>query len=106
MMLILILLIGLPLAWAEETPHSLLGATTSQEDLTLVDPELSQTPLPKLVLPPEPPAGVHLPELVIKSDEWKGVQCGVLEPRYAVFRHADKWSSFWERALAPLSSRL
>src|SRR5689334_18756349 len=75
-------------AWtlfAEETPQSLLGATTSQEDLSLVDPELSQTPLPKLVLPPpEPPARVHLPELVVKSDEWRGVQCGVSEPRVAV----------------------
>jgi hypothetical protein len=92
--------------WAEESAPSLLATTTSQEDLTLVDPEFSQTPLPKLVLPPEPPANVLLPEVVVKSDEWKGSQCAVQEPRFAVFRHADKWTSFWTKALAPVSSRL
>jgi len=72
-----------------------------------VDPELSQAPLRKLVLPPPPPpARVRLPELIIKSDEWKGSQCGVTEPRIAVFRHTDKWASFWEKALAPISPRL
>ncbi len=76
------------------------------QDLSLVDPELSNTPLPKLVLPPEPPAGIRLPEIVVKSDEWRGVQCGVQEPRDAVFRHADKWQSFWGKALAPYSNRL
>ena len=93
---------------ADESPQSLLNTTASPDDLSLVDPELSQTPLPKLVLPPaEPPAHVQfLPELVVKADEWRGVQCGVVDPRYAVFRHADKWASFWEKALAPLSNRL
>jgi hypothetical protein len=98
------LLPSLPLR-AEETPQSLLGTTTSQADLALVDPELSQTPIPQLVLPPPPPR-VRLPDLIIKSDEWKGSQSGVTEPRFAVFRHADKWASFWEKALAPVSSRL
>src|ERR1051326_5810595 len=79
--------------------------TTAQADLSLVDPELSNAALPKLVLPPEPPAGLHLPAFVIKSDEWKGVQCGVQEPRFAVFHHADKWSAFWEKALAPYAGR-
>src|SRR5579863_456008 len=69
-----------PLALADETPEDLLQQTTSQADLTLVDPELDQTPLPQLVLPPaEPPATVRLPEMVIKADEWRGVQCGVQE---------------------------
>jgi len=76
-------------------------------DLSLVDPELSNTPLPKLVLPPpEPPAGLRLPDVIVKAGEWKGVQCAVREPRFAVFRHADKWSSFWENAMTPFSSRL
>src|SRR6266700_7737969 len=76
------------------------------QDLSLVDPELSNTPLPKLVLPPEPPASLHLPEIIVKSDEWRGVQCGVQEPRFAVFRQADKWQAFWEKAFAPYSKRL
>jgi hypothetical protein len=92
--------------WAEEPLTTLLSETTSQSDLTLVDPELSNTPLPKLVLPPEPPAGIRLPEIIVKSDEWRGVQCGVTDSRNAVFRHADKWQSFWEKAMAPYSSRL
>jgi len=87
------------------THHPSVLAEDSQ-DLQLVDPELSNTPLPKLVLPPEPPAGLRLPEIVVKSDEWRGVQCGVQEPRHAVFQHADKWQSFWEKAMAPYSSRL
>jgi hypothetical protein len=74
--------------------------------LTLVDPELANTPLPKLVLPPEPPAMVNLPEVLVKKDEWKGSRCAVQEPRLAVFRHDDKWASFWEKALAPYSPRL
>ena len=58
----------------EETPQSLLATTTTQADLTLLYPEIYQIPLPKLVVPPaEPPMFVHLPELVIKSDEWRGV---------------------------------
>jgi hypothetical protein len=98
--------IFLPLR-AEESPQSLLATTTSQADLTLVDPELSLTPLPKLVLPPpEPPARVHLPELLVRSGEWKGSQCGVIEPRFAVFRHVDKWAAFWAKAMAPISHRL
>ena len=84
--------------------------TTSQADLKLLDPELAaqQTSLPKLVLcrRPEPPARVRLPQLVIKGDEWRGVQCGVVDPRFAVFRHADKWESFWTKAMTPISSRL
>jgi hypothetical protein len=91
---------------AEESPQDLLNATTSQSDLTLIDPELSNTPIPKLVLPPEPPAGLRLPELIVKADEWKGVQCGVQDSRYAVFQHADKWTSFWGKAMAPYSSKL
>src|ERR1700687_3228392 len=89
------LLLAFSSVWAEQS-----------EDITLVDPELSNTPLLKLVLPPEPPEGLRLPELVMKAGEWKGVQCAVQEPRYAVFRHADKWSTFWEKALAPFSNRL
>jgi len=92
---------------AEESIEALIGGTTSQSDLTLVDPELSQTPLPKLVLPPtEPPSQVRLPELIVKSNEWRGVQCGVIDSRFAIFRHADKWTSFWEKAMASFSKRL
>jgi hypothetical protein len=92
---------------AEETPQFLLETTTTQADLSLVDPELSEANIPKLVLPPqEPPAGVHLQELVVRADEWRGSQCGVVEPRFAVFRHPDKWKTFWGKALSPISSRL
>jgi hypothetical protein len=62
--------------------------------------------VPKLVLPPEPPAGIRLPELIVKSDEWRGVQCAVQEPRHAVFQHADRWTAFWEKAMAPYSNQL
>jgi len=89
-----------------EDIQTLIQQTTSQADLSLIDPEFENTPLPKLVLPPETSLGIHLPELVIKNGEWRGVQCGVQDPRNAVFRHADKWRSFWERAIAPYSSRL
>jgi len=108
-LLFLMLLVPPPssLVSAEETPQSLLGMTTSQADLTLIDPELSQANIPKLVLPPpEPPASVRLQELIVKSDEWRGSQCGVVEPRFAVFRHADKWEAFWGKAMAPISRRL
>ena len=88
------------------TLHAPRILADDNQDLQLVDPELSNTPLPKLVLPPEPPAGIRLPEMVVKSDEWRGVQCGVQDARVAVFRHADKWQAFWEKALAPYSSRL
>jgi hypothetical protein len=92
---------------ADETPQSLLEMTTTQADLSLVDPELSQANIPKLVLPPsEPPANVRLRELIVKSDEWQGSQCGVVDPRFAVFRHPDKWEVFWTRAMAPISPRL
>jgi hypothetical protein len=101
------LLLGPGLSAAEETPQFLLGMTTSQADLALVDPELSQVNIPKLVLPPaEPPSQVRLQTLIVKSDEWKGSQCGVVEPRFAVFRHAEKWAAFWNKAMSPISSRL
>jgi len=103
----LVLLFVVQFVHTEETPLTLLGATTSQADLALIDPELSQANIPKLVLPPrEPPASVRLQELVVKSDEWRGSQCGVIEPRFAVFRHADKWEAFWGKAMAPISIRL
>lgn len=70
------------------------------------DLELSDLNLPKLVLPPEPPARLRLPELIVKKDEWKGVQCAVTEPRVAAFRHAETWKAFWEKAMAPYSVRL
>jgi hypothetical protein len=88
------------------SPAELLGETTTQSDLTLIDPDLASETLPKLVLPPEPPPGLRLPEVVVKADEWRGVQCAVREPRHAVFQHADKWASFWTKALASYSRRL
>lgn len=106
-LVICVLLLGNGLSAAEETPQALLGMTTSQADLALVDPELSQANIPKLVLPPpEPPSQVRLQTLVVKADEWKGSQCGVVEPRFAVFRHPDKWTAFWTKAMAPISPKL
>ena len=98
--------LAVPLSVRAEDLQALTQPTTSQEDLSLVDPELSNAPLPKLVLPPEPPAGIRLPDIIVKSDEWRGVQCGVKDARHAVFRHADKWQAFWEKALAPYSKQL
>lgn len=95
-------MIGLPFILLQ----ALLAPTTTQDPLTWVDPEPSHMVLPKLVLPPEPPLSVRLPEVVVKKDEWRGVQCGVTQPRFAVFRHADKWKAFWEKGLAPYSPRL
>jgi len=103
---LLILGAALSVARADESLQNLLSNTTSQEDLTLVDPELTNTPLPKLVLPADAPANVILPEVVVKDGEWKGVQCAIADARFAVFRHQDKWASFWEKALAPFSPRL
>lgn len=70
------------------------------------DLELSDLNLPKLVLPAEPPAHLRLPDVIVRKDEWKGVQCAVTAPRVAVFRHADAWKSFWEKAMAPYSPKL
>ncbi len=70
------------------------------------DPELTDLPLPKLVLPPEPPAGLRLPEPVVKDGEWRGLRCAVQEPRLAAFRHQDKWASFWQQAMTPYSPKL
>ena len=103
--------LGIYLCLLSPVPRSLLCADDSQDnnpqnDLNLVDPEFTNTPLPKLVLPPEPPPGIQLPEFIVKSDEWRGVQCGVQEARHVVFQHADKWQSFWQRAMAPYSARL
>src|SRR5262245_57477914 len=101
-----VLLIWLMLAPTLAAAEDLTDATTSQADLSLIDPEFTNTPLPKLVLPPEPPAGVRLPEIIVKADEWRGVQCGVRDARHAVFQHPDKWQAFWEKAMAPYSNRL
>jgi hypothetical protein len=53
----------------------------------------------------EPPAMVHLPATIAKSDHWRGVQCAVTLPREALFRHADRWEKFWSEAMAPFSSK-
>jgi hypothetical protein len=85
------------------TPFSeLTRSTTGQESLTLVDPEMNVL---KMVAPApvEPPFQVHLPKAISTDRQWRGVQCGVTEPRQAVFKHADKWQSFWNKGLAPYS---
>jgi hypothetical protein len=101
------LLLLLPaILWAGENPRDLIP-TTAQEPILLVDPDPAQLPLPKLVLPPaEPPASLRLPAMIMKSDEWKGVRCAVTEPRWAVFRNPDRWSAFWEKAMAPYVDRM
>lgn len=70
------------------------------------DLELSNLNLPKLVLPAEPPAQLRLPDVIVRKDEWRGVQCAVTEPRVAVFRHGDMWTAFWGKAMAPFSRKL
>jgi len=60
------------------------------------------TAAPKRV---EPPLQVHLPEAISTDREWRGVQCGVTEPRQAVFRHSDKWAIFWKNGLVPYSAK-
>ncbi len=92
-------------AWADSASPLLL-ATTAQEVVRFVEqnkpPDISST---TLVIAAPPPI-VHLPEEIIDRNQWRGVRCAVTESREAVFRHADKWRSFWERGLAPYSSRL
>ncbi|HVO33704.1 MAG TPA: hypothetical protein VMU17_07295 [Elusimicrobiota bacterium] len=85
------------------TGKSLLIPTTGQEPVSFVEQEVKFTTAPFVA---QPPPMVHLPEVIVEKDQWRGVQCGVTEPREAVFRHDDKWRSFWERGLAPYSSRL
>jgi hypothetical protein len=81
-------------------------STTDQTPITLVDPEASVLISTTSFSAPEPPARVRLPEVVAEKGQWRGVQCAVTEPRFAVFRHADKWQAFWEKGLAPFSARL
>ncbi len=81
---------------------SLFSGTTSQ---ALVDPELTHSVATPPAQVPEPPPQLHLPELISDSKQWRGPQCGVTEPRFAVFRHADKWEAFWKKGMAPYLPR-
>lgn len=85
--------------------ESLLNSTTGQASVILIDPEATHLPTPPPV-PTEPPSQVRLPDVISDRSQWRGVQCGVTEPRFALFRHGDKWRAFWEKGLAPYSPRL
>ena len=82
-----------------------LSLSTTSQSVTLVDPELENGLAPRPLEPLIPPARVQLPEPVFESNQWRGVQCGVTQPRFAVFRHADKWTHFWKNGMAPYSPR-
>jgi len=85
---------------------ALLLPATAQTEVKLVDPELTTAISTAPVTLVEPPPEVSLPPVIAEPGQWRGVQCGVLEPRFAIFHHDDKWKSFWDRGLAPYSSRL
>jgi hypothetical protein len=74
-----------------------------QGGVTLIDPEapvqLSTAPVS------EPPIRIKLPEPIAEKDQWRGVRCAVTEPRQVLFRHADKWESFWKKGMAPFSPK-
>lgn len=84
-------------------PETLLSSTTHQS-ITLIDPELVHSVAPPPVLSPEAPPSFRLPEVIADSRQWRGLRCGVTLPRYALFRHDDKWKSFWEKGIAPYAS--
>lgn len=83
----------------------LTPGTTMQEIQTFIDPDPPASTLPKLVLPPEPPPNVRLPEVIATTHDWRGVQCAVVEPRFAIFHQASKWTAFWEKGMAPYSAK-
>jgi hypothetical protein len=91
-----------------KTRSSLIGIVVTQilllgTCLTLARGEGEETvPLPKLVLQ-EPPAGLRLPDPIVRKNEWKGVQCGVQEPKHLIIRNARDWTLFWQSSLAPYS---
>jgi len=87
---------------AAESSLNLLPAD-GREQAIFVDPE---APIDiSTAAPTAAPANVRLPAVVAKKDEWRGVQCAVLQPRQAVFRHADKWEAYWIKGMAPYSRR-
>ncbi|MFA5975465.1 MAG: hypothetical protein WC859_04790 [Elusimicrobiota bacterium] len=79
-----------------------LFSSPTEQALTLVDPELTQSvaPPPPESLP-EPPPQFRLPDVIADSRQWRGLRCGVTLPRYAIFRHGDKWNTFWEKGMTP-----
>lgn len=83
-----------------------LPVLVSSESIQLVQPDFNASLLENLPAPVEPPTRVILPKLIVKKDEWRGSQCGITQPAQIVFRHGESWNPFWEKALAPYSSRL
>jgi len=79
---------------------NLLPPTTGPAAV-FVDPELTRSVAPPPAQLPEPPPRVRLPRVVADAKQWRGPQCGVTEPRFAVFRHADKWRTFWKTGMRP-----
>lgn len=84
--------------------ENLLPPTTAQESVYLIDPEPPEVSTRVVVT--EPPAQIRLPIVISDKKQWRGVQCAVTEFRLALFKHPDKWESFWKRGLAPYSPRL
>lgn len=80
--------------YADDVLLSTAPATFVESDVSV------STEVPKMVAPP---MQVRLPAAISTDREWRGVQCGVTEPRQAVFRHTDKWENFWKNGLAPYS---
>lgn len=81
-------------------------ADSGSSSITFVNPEDPVVVSTTVPTGTPPPFQVRLPEVISDSRQWRGVQCGVTEARQALFRHADKWESFWTRGVAPYSPRL
>ena len=94
------------LPWGVMAEDLLPLSTTDHQTVTFVDLELTGAVAPPPVQIPKPPLEVRLPAVIVEKGQWRGVQCGVTRPRFAVFHHMDKWKSFWEQGLAPYSPKL
>jgi hypothetical protein len=100
-------------AWADPL-QDLMESTTSaavipagaQSTVDLLQPDFDPALLENLAVPTEAPSRVALPLLVIKKNEWRGSQCGIVQPHQLVFRNPASWKLFWEKAMAPYSERL
>ena len=67
------------------------------------DPKVLKKEMPK---PVQAPSDVELPPVVVEKDQWIGSQSGITMPMQAVFRNAQDWKAFWDKAIAPYTPSL
>jgi hypothetical protein len=69
--------------------------------LKAAPPDFNPAILSRLPQPVKAPADVTLPESVTETGQWIGSQSGITHPMQIVFRNAESWRSFWNKAIAP-----